>query len=167
MNPHRSFAHFVFICAVSGLGSCACGHAQPGKETAPPELKWAFELSGESPAFRQPCARATLATLPATLILTVSENRNPDQTRVGVAVSFEIVEENLAPESVPIHTLYFFPAEQTGNFGIRLKEQAEEVLRRLGSRPNAQVFLVFSLRSLEEKGLPEALRLKLQTSGGK
>ncbi len=164
MNPICSLANYVILCCALFVSSCSCGQSQVGPEASKPSLRWEFDLSGKATEFRRACSKAELAGLPESLIFTVLENSNPARVQAGVAVSFEIAEKNLAPETLPVHTISFFPPEQTGGFSIRMKEQIAVVLRRMENRPEASVFLVFALISFDEKNKPESLSLKCRVS---
>ncbi|MDO8367593.1 MAG: hypothetical protein Q7T20_12400 [Saprospiraceae bacterium] len=165
MNSINLFAKSVFLFCALCIGSCACGHSQVGADRPQAVLGWGFELSDTAVSNRRPVTLAELSDLPESLVFKVLENSNPARRNVGVAVSFEIVEKNLALETYAIHTISFFPPDQTGNFSIRLKERAKEALRRLESRPESTAFLVFTLKSLDGTNLPDGLRLKCRVAG--
>lgn len=161
MNAVRSLANYAFLCCTVCVSSCSCGgQSQVGTEASKATSRWEFDLSDTAAEYRRPCSKAEISALPESLIFTVLENSNPARAFAGVAVSFEIVEKNLAPETMPVHTISFFPPDQTGNFNIRLNAQTAEVLRRMEGRPEASAFLVFALKPFDETKKLEAVRLK-------
>lgn len=154
------FAHNAIFCYALCFFSCACGHSQAGREPSKGAFPWDFELSDTATSYRRPCSAAELAALPESVILNVLENANPGAVHAGVGVSFEISGKNLAPDWIAVHTISFFPPEQTGKFIIRLKERAGEALRLLEGRSDVSAFLVFALKPLNEKENLDQIRLK-------